>query len=99
MAPGNAAPHERMAAKCQNEQQYPCQNAPENKEEFMNKINGEPGRIRTCDQQLRRPLKNGPSQAPFSHVRVNPPHCNRWGISACQNAASTRSHTQAPRHG
>lgn len=68
MAPGNAAPCERTAAKSQNDQQYACQNTSRNKRRFHNEINGEPGWIRTSDQQLRRRQKIRKSQGTFSHV-------------------------------
>ena len=54
--PESAAPCEQKLAKSQNDQQYPCQNAPRNKRRFRNENNGEPGWIRTSDQQLRRLL-------------------------------------------
>jgi hypothetical protein len=56
MAPEISAPRERATAKSQNDRQHACQNAARNKRSFRNEINGEPGRIRTCDQQLRRLL-------------------------------------------
>lgn len=56
MGPGNAAPRERVLAKSQNDQQHACRNEFWNKGRFRNENSGEPGRIRTCDQQLRRLL-------------------------------------------